>query len=87
MTSVGKNEGPGKSYNSMTGVGHMFGKKTKKLVGVCTLSKRCVTCERAQAKSAEPPQHNCRYNWAGSAKGVEPAAAVSIASNLKEDGF
>lgn len=78
--------GTGKSYNSTSGVGHMFGAKTKKVVGVCTFTKRCATCERARKKGEEAPKHDCRCNWTGSAKAMEPAAAVSIVNDLQKEG-
>ena len=54
--------GTGKSYNSLSGVGHMFGQNSGKLVGVCTFSKRCAVCERAKARGEEPNHHSCRHN-------------------------
>jgi hypothetical protein len=59
---------------------------TNKIVGFRVMTSDCRTCSAAAKKNVPPTPHDCRKNWAGSAKAMEPAMAVEILSNIKEKG-
>ena len=78
--------GPGKAYNSLSGVGNLIGSETNMVIGVETFSKSCITCERAEARKEKPKEHDCRRNWTGSSKRMEPAGAVNIFKEIEAEG-
>ena len=78
--------GAGKAYNSLSGVGHLVGSETNLVIGVETFSRSCVTCERAEARAEKPKEHDCRRNWTGSSKSMEPAGAVNIVKQIESEG-
>ncbi|XP_062603151.1 uncharacterized protein LOC134264915 [Saccostrea cucullata] len=78
--------GTGRGYNSLTGHASLVGEKTKKIVSFSSKSKKCRICSAATAKGVPPRKHNCRKNWQGSAKAMEPAMACEMLSAIKDEG-
>ncbi|XP_062601452.1 uncharacterized protein LOC134263157 [Saccostrea cucullata] len=78
--------GSGRNYSSLSGHGSMFGLETKKLVGFSVKNKTCRKCDIAFRKGEIASPHDCRKNWDGSSKAMEPAMAVDILNNIKEKG-
>ena len=78
--------GSGRSYDSLSGVGTMIGEKTGKICGYQVKSKHCRVCDSAKANGRETPAHDCSCNFEGSAKAMEPAAAVDIAKKIEQQG-
>lgn len=76
----------GRGYNSLTGVGHMIGLKSRKVVGYKTRNKRCSICHFATLRRKRPRRHDCRRNWSQSSKAMEPDAAVAIAMDISDSG-
>ena len=67
-------------------VGHasFIGAKTGKLIGYEVRCKKCAICEAAARLKIEVRQHDCRKNWSGSAKAMEPDLAVSMLNTFKD---
>lgn len=63
--------GNGKKYDSLSAVGSMFGAKSKKCCGFTTMTRKCWGCD------AGVP-HECEGVFKGSAKAMEPEAAVRM---------
>ena len=57
-----------------TGHGSIIGYKSGKVLGYATKIKRCKKCELGHSKQ----DHDCRLNFQGSAKAMEPAMAVDL---------
>ena len=64
----------------------MIGKLTGKVVGFAVRSKDCKTCHVAKRKKQEPPDHDYRHNWDGSAKAMEPDMVVETVQKVEERG-
>ncbi|XP_078315372.1 uncharacterized protein LOC111116349 [Crassostrea virginica] len=79
--------GSGKNYNSLSGHASMIGLHTKKVVGYSVMSKTCRKCDVATKSGNTVPDHDCRKNWGGSSKAMEPAMAVNILNEIKEKGI
>ena len=65
----------------------MIGLHTKKVVGYSVMSKTCRKCDVATKSGNTVPDHDCRKNWGGSSKAMEPAMAVNILNEIKEKGI
>ncbi|XP_055999332.1 uncharacterized protein LOC125677071 [Ostrea edulis] len=78
--------GTGRGYNSLTGHASLFGEKTKKVVSFSSKSKKCRICSVATTKGVPPRKHNCRRNWHGSAKAMEPAMACEMLTAIQDEG-
>lgn len=78
--------GTGRGYNSLTGHASLFGEKTKKILSFSSRSKRCRICSSAKARGVPPRKHNCRCNWQGSAKAMEPSMACEMLTTVQGDG-
>ncbi|XP_061175979.1 uncharacterized protein LOC133184928 [Saccostrea echinata] len=78
--------GTGRGYNSLTGHASLVGEKTKKIVSFSSKSKKCRICSAASGKGVPPRKHNCRRNWHGSAKAMEPAMACEMLSAIQDEG-
>ena len=50
----------------------MIGLKSGKVIAYGTRTKRCAVCEAASRKGERPRSHDCRLNWSGSSKAMEP---------------
>lgn len=51
----------------------MIGTKSGKVIGYSTRNKRCAVCEAvSRAGQAKVRSHDCRLNWSGSSKAMEP---------------
>lgn len=77
--------GTGFAYNSHSGRGAIFGKETKKCLGFEVMSSYCAMCSQGK----RPDNHVCAKNYHGSAKGMEPVAAVKLCvanENLRNAG-
>ncbi|XP_044167665.1 uncharacterized protein LOC114976984 [Acropora millepora] len=68
----------GKGHNSFTGVGTMIGLKSGKVIAYGTRTKRCAVCGAASRKGEKPRSHDCRLNWSGSSKAMEPDIGVEL---------
>lgn len=64
----------------------MIGLTTKKVVGFSVMNKTCKKCDVAAKTDKIVTDHDCRKNWGGSSKAMEPAMAVDILNNIKEKG-
>lgn len=69
-----------------TGHGTLIGQRTGKVLGYAVKSKTCRICYHARARGKMPRVHNCKKNWTGSSKGMEPAMAVDILRQVKTKG-
>ena len=69
--------GNGRSYNSLCGTAAIIGFFTKKVISYVTFNRKCYKCSRGQPKNS----HYCRQNYVGSAKGMEPMAAMQLVSD------
>lgn len=64
----------------------MIGLTTKKVVGFSVMNKTCKKCDVEAKTDKIVTDHDCRKNWGGSSKAMEPAMAVDILNNIKEKG-
>ena len=70
-----------RNYNSKSGHSTLIGVETGKIVNYATRIRNCKQCEKNPAKA-----HDCRLNWGGSAKSMEPDMAVSMVKELTASG-
>ncbi|XP_078329120.1 uncharacterized protein LOC111135496 isoform X1 [Crassostrea virginica] len=77
--------GSGRNYASLSGHGSMIGASTGKVLAYAVRCKKCKQCD--QDTSKDPSSHDCRKNWTGSSKSMEPDMAVNMLHNLKDKGF
>lgn len=61
-----------------TGVGAVMGVQTGKVLDYKTCNKRCQTCEVSNRLGLEIKSHDCRKNFEGSSKSMEPCAASEL---------
>ena len=62
--------GTGKNYNSLSGVGHIFGTQTKKVLAYSAKQKQCRICDVAKRIGQPVRMHDCCRNWCKSAKAI-----------------
>ncbi|KAJ8684809.1 hypothetical protein QAD02_020602 [Eretmocerus hayati] len=63
--------GSSRSYDSLSGTGTLIRYFTRKVVGYVVLNRKCNMCDHGH-----PKEDDCRLNFVGSAKAMEPEAAV-----------
>jgi hypothetical protein len=51
------------------------------------MSKTCKRCDVAAKTGNSVPEHDCRKNWGGSSKAMDPAIAVDILNDIKGKGY
>lgn len=56
----------------------MIGARSGKVIGYATRTKRCAVCEASQRLNKLPRDHDCRVNWSGSAKAMEPDVGAEL---------
>ena len=64
----------------------MVGLRSGKVLAYSTRNKRCAVCQSAQRSGREVRAHDCRCNWSGSSKAMEPDVAVELANNAGKHG-
>lgn len=69
-----------------TGVGSLIGLRSGKVLAYNTRTKRCATCEAASRNGYPSRKHDCRLNWTGSSKAMEPDVAAELAVYASEHG-
>ena len=57
--------------------------KLGKVIAYGTRTKRCAVCEAASRKEEKPRSHDCRLNWSGYSKAMEPDIGNKILSVYK----
>ncbi|XP_046563466.1 uncharacterized protein LOC124272337 [Haliotis rubra] len=77
--------GSGKCYDSLSGHCSMIGNKTGKVLGYSIRSKSCRICHQANKANRIPEEHDCRKNWDGSSKGMEPDMVSEMVVKAKEE--
>ncbi|CAH0555169.1 unnamed protein product [Brassicogethes aeneus] len=78
--------GNGRSYDSLNGYGCIIGFLSGKVLDYETCNRKCLLCDLGHPKD----DHDCRLNFQGSAKAMEPTVGASLANNspiLKESGL
>nr|XP_034316705.1 uncharacterized protein LOC117686129 [Crassostrea gigas] len=78
--------GSGRSYDSLTGHCSMIGSQTGKIVGYSVRNKFCRQCDNATERNQLPPPHNCKRNWTGSSKSMEPDMVVDLIGQAVQKG-
>ena len=71
--------GNGKSYDSLSGTAALIGFFSKQVISFITYNRKCKSCDNGVPKE----NHPCVLNFEGSAKSMEPKAAVELVSNNK----
>ncbi|XP_011883708.1 PREDICTED: uncharacterized protein LOC105570866, partial [Vollenhovia emeryi] len=71
--------GTGRTYDSLSGTAALIGHYTKKVISYVTLNRKCKKCDLGRS----PSDHDCRLNFEGSAKAMEPHAAVKLVNENK----
>lgn len=64
----------------------MIGCKTRKVVGYDVMAKTCRICKSAELHKREKKEHDCRKNWEGSSKSMEPSMTVKILKSIENKG-
>ncbi|XP_067664302.1 uncharacterized protein [Haliotis asinina] len=77
--------GSGKCYDSLSGHCSMIGNKTGKVLGYSIRSKSCRMCYEAFKANRTPTEHDCKKNWDGSSKGMEPDMVSEMVVKAKEE--
>ncbi|XP_062567511.1 uncharacterized protein LOC134229741 [Saccostrea cucullata] len=75
----------GRKYNSYSGHSSLIGDKSGKIVRYDYRCRKCRLCENAKRKGIQPIDHDCRKNWDGSAKAMEPDMIVGMLKDLEKD--
>lgn len=76
----------GKARDSTTGFGTIIGEKTGKVIDYRVKSTRCKQCEAAEP-GTKPKPHDCRKNFSGSSKSMEPEIAVDCFNDAQNHGL
>ena len=79
--------GTGRNYNSLSGVGHIFGAETGKVLAVSIRMKQCRICDVAERMKKASRPHGCRKNWAQSAKSMEADTCVANVLAVNESNI
>lgn len=66
--------GDGRSYDSLNGQATLIGTQSGKIMGYTSKIRKCKKCDSGH----QPTDHDCRLNYQGRAKGMEPIAAVDV---------
>lgn len=66
--------GAGRSYDSLNGFGAIVGVKTGLVLDYATCNWKCKQCDMGH----DPRNHDCRKNFWGSAKAMEPHVAQNL---------
>ena len=67
-----------------TGVGSLIGLHSGRLLAYNTRTKCCATC-KASSRDGNPfRKHDCRLNWTGSSKTMEPDVVAELAVYASE---
>ena len=75
--------GSGYQYDSLSGVGHHIGNQSSKVLEYATRNRKCRMCDKGHVKT----DHDCRLNYYGTVKAMEPDVAVELvtrSTTLKE---
>ena len=78
--------GSGRRYDSNSGVGVLIGQETGKIVSFGTRIKQCRICSVYTSKKLTVPAHDCRMNYKGSSKAMEPDLAVDLIKDVESNG-
>lgn len=73
-------KGSGRSYDSLSGTGGYIGYFSKKVMAQVILNRKCRMCDLGHPKS----DHDCKSNFSGSAKAMEPEAARLLVSDCQK---
>lgn len=68
--------GSGRNYDSLNGYGAIVGNLSGKVLDYQQCNRKCKACDLGNA----PSSHDCRVNYYGSAKGMEPHTAENLVS-------
>ena len=74
----------GHTYDSLSGHAAFYGQRTRKIIALAIMSKKCtICCDRAKKArelegNEEVPEHYCPKNHQGSSKSMEPLAAIEL---------
>ena len=79
--------GSERSYNSLSGHSSLIGEKTGKVLNYTTRKKSCRFSDTAERNGTKPREHDCRKNWQGSLKSVEPNMAIDMIKGKPDDSF
>ncbi|XP_061187273.1 uncharacterized protein LOC133195447 [Saccostrea echinata] len=79
--------GSGHSFDSFSGHCSMIGEHTGKVIGYEVRSKMCRICESAKRNGKEAKEHDCRQNWQGSSKSMEPSMVISMVEKKQDKGI
>jgi hypothetical protein len=74
-------KGSGHQYNSQSGHGSLFGRYSRKIIGLVIKSKLCCVCtswKRKHGDDLEVPDHHCWKNHDGSSGSMESSGAVQV---------
>lgn len=71
--------GNGRSYDSLNGYGCIIGFLSGKILDFATRNRKCKLCSNGHPKT----DHDCRENFHGSAKAMEPHVGAALVNNSK----
>ncbi|XP_052223037.1 uncharacterized protein LOC127838944 isoform X1 [Dreissena polymorpha] len=79
--------GSGRAYDSLSGHCSMVGTKTGKVFAYAVRTKTCRVCSQHKKKGNDPCKlHDCRINWSGSAKAMEPDMVTEMIIETAKKG-
>ena len=73
--------------NSLTGGGVLVSQRTRLVLGVATVHKRCPVCVAAESDGRDPTPHDCAKNFEGSAKAMEHTIGLGLLGEVEEKGL
>ena len=71
-------------YIDAAGHASMIGQHTKKMIGCAVHAKVCRVCDHAAKQRVSPRDHDCKKNWYGSAKAMEPSMVVEMIQKVNK---
>ncbi len=80
--------GSQRSYNSLSGASTIISRRLKKVICRSMRCKGCKQCAADRGKDSKSRKpHNCKKNWDGSAKAMEPDMFCEMISEMKKKGL
>jgi len=72
---------------NISGVSTLKVKKTGGVVNHAIRCQQCRICDSVAKRGIQPKKHNCKTNWTGSAKAMEPDMLVQMVMDVKNKGI
>ena len=72
----------GRVYDSLSGHGYLIGCRTRNVIAMGVLKKKCSTCGVADRRGVEIPSHTCNVNHVDSSGSMEASLALNLTIDM-----